>query len=224
MATRVDSAGTADARHDPGCARCARIVALRARIRAVAPEHHAGPVAGAGRPGARLLIVGLAPGRMGANRTGIPFQGDSSGAALWAALLRSGLRPDGTGAAGDWRIVNALKCLPPANRPSGAELANCRGFLRAELAAAAPDGVVLMLGRTAHTATLAALGLPARAFAFAHAAYACAGTRMLIASYHPSRYNFATGRLEQAALDAVVARAVRFSRNARARPGPPRRA
>lgn len=206
--------------HDPGCTRCARMVALREAARAAHPDHHAAPVPGAGPPGAGLLIVGLAPGRLGANRTGIPFAGDASGRTLWLALERAGLRRQGQVPAAGARIVNAVQCLPPGNRPSAAEVANCRPFLVAELARLPGGAVVLALGRVAHAAVRGALGAPPRQLPFGHGARASWAGLTVLSCYHPSAYNFATGRLTQAALDAVVADAVALSqrRGHRARP------
>lgn len=201
--------------HDPGCVRCARMVALRARVRATHPGHHAAPVPGDGRPGAGLLVVGLAPGRLGANRTGVPFDGDASGRALWLALNRAGLRRDAAGRDGDYRIVNAVQCLPPGNRPTAAELSNCRPFLVAELARLPVGAVVLTLGRVAHAAVVRALGAPARRLAFGHGVCGRWEGFTVVSCYHPSAYNFATRRLVQEALDAVVATAVALSRQQR---------
>ena len=135
---------------DPACRRCPRLAGYLDSVRADNPGYHAAPVAAFGDPAARLLIVGLAPGYHGANRTGRPFTGDYAGILLYETLYRYGLasapesvtRDDGLALAG-CRITNAVKCLPPANKPVGAEIRNCNGFLSAELAGL-PDGAVCL--------------------------------------------------------------------------------
>ena len=161
---------------------------------------------------AALLIVGLAPGLRGANRTGRPFTGDYAGEVLYPALARLGLA-NGRFAArtGDGlelfgcRITNAARCVPPENKPTPAEVATCRRFLVDELTAAPAPRVVLALGRIAHDSVLRALGLPAARFPFAHGrAYDLPDGRALVASYHCSRYNINTGKLTPAMLDAAL--------------------
>jgi uracil-DNA glycosylase family 4 len=203
---------------DPRCTRCARIVAHLAAVRARHPDDHAAPVAAFGPWAARLLIVGLAPGPAGANRTGRPFTRDASARLLFTALHAHGFASSplslgpGDGMRLRWaRITNALRCLPPANRPLAAELAACRPFLaedvRMWLRTPAPR-CLLALGRVAHDAVLAVLGIePARA-PFAHGAqHALAAGSWLLASYHPSPQNVHTGRLTAVAFGEVVARA-----------------
>ncbi|MDA1132579.1 MAG: uracil-DNA glycosylase, partial [Proteobacteria bacterium] len=148
---------------DPDCRRCPRLAALRDRLRAEHPGWHNGPVPSFGGLDASLLVVGLAPGREGANRTGRPFTGDGAGDVLYPALLRHGLATGTYRAApGDGldlvrcRISNAVRCLPPGNKPLAAEAAACRGFLVDELAAMDSLRVVLALGRIAHGAVVAA--------------------------------------------------------------------
>jgi uracil-DNA glycosylase len=169
---------------------------------------------------AALLVVGLAPGLRGANRTGRPFTGDHAGRILYPALLRHGFatgrydeRPDDGLRLQGCRITNAVRCVPPANRPEAAEVRACGRFLAHELGPG-EDGepaprVVLCLGRVAHEAVLRALGRRLlRAHPFAHGAeLPLAGGPVLLASYHCSRYNINTGRLTEAMLDGVVARA-----------------
>lgn len=200
----------------PDCRRCPRLVALRRRIRRTYPSHHAAPVRVFGAPDAALLVVGLAPGLHGANATGWPFTGDDAGGLLYAALHAHGFASAPRSIAADdglelhdCRITNAVKCLPPDNRPVAAEINACNRFLADELASAA---VILTLGGVAHKATIRALGLRQKDYPFGHeAAYDVDAhaddKRHLIASYHCSRYNRNTGRLTPAMFDAVFARA-----------------
>lgn len=166
------------------------------------PAWHNAPVPSFGFPAARLLIVGLAPGLRGANRTGRPFTGDYAGELLYATLHEFGFasgsygaRPDDGLVLQDARIVNAVRCVPPANKPIGAEIATCRTFLRGELMAEPLPQAILTLGRIAHDSTLRALGLKLAAAPFGHGAAAQLGTARLFASYHCSRYNTNTGVL-----------------------------
>lgn len=185
------------------------------RVRRAHPGYHAAPVPPLGPARARLLIVGLAPGLHGANRTGRPFTGDDSGALLFEALAAAGLcrrrdagaAPPGAGLRRT-RITNAVKCLPPGNRPSAAEMRRCNPWLRAEIEALARPGVVLALGHVAHRAVLDALGAPRARHPFAHGAghRPVSGLRLLD-SYHCSRYNVRTRRLTRAMLVDVVTRA-----------------
>jgi uracil-DNA glycosylase family 4 len=175
------------------------------------PWHNA-PVPSFGPRSAKLLIVGLAPGLRGANRTGRPFTGDWAGDLLYAALLRFGLATGTYGERADdgltltrARICNAVRCVPPENRPTPAELAACNPFLAAELAAMPKLRVVLALGAIAHAATLRALGERQAAHRFAHGAIHRPAMRPIIAdSYHCSRYNTNTGRLTEAMFFSVL--------------------
>jgi uracil-DNA glycosylase family 4 len=160
------------------------------------------------------LIVGLAPGLSGANRTGRPFTGDGAGNTLYPALARFGWSR-GTFAASpydglilvDCRITNAVRCVPPENKPSGREIGTCRTYLAGELTAPPAPRAVLALGRIAHESTLRALGLRPAAHPFAHDAWHAVGPDLVMASsYHCSRYNMNTGRLTEAMLDGVLAR------------------
>ncbi|MCS6879674.1 MAG: uracil-DNA glycosylase [Geminicoccaceae bacterium] len=209
----------------PDCALCPRLVAYRATLRAARPDWHNAPVASFGPEDAGLLIVGLAPGRAGANRTGLPFTGDRAGDVLRAALLRHGLarrqdaaRPSDGLELLDCRIANALRCVPPANRPLRSELVACRPFLAADLQVEPRPGVILALGRIAHEAIFRALRLPLRPFAHGRRDELPDG-RLVFASYHTSRYNSSTGRLASAMFDDLigeVARALRVWRSSRA--------
>jgi len=168
-------------------------------------------VAPFGDPDARLLIVGLAPGMHGANRTGRPFTGDYAGILLYATLYRQGLASDPASKSADdglrlrgCRITNAVKCLPPANKPVGSEIATCNVYLAAELEAFAP-GVVLALGRIAHDAVLRARGEKLSGWRFSHgAAHALPDGMTIVDSYHCSRYNTQTRRLTEAMFEDVV--------------------
>ncbi|HLY55543.1 MAG TPA: uracil-DNA glycosylase [Stellaceae bacterium] len=194
------------------CPRCPRLVALRAAERGRHPDWFNAPVPSFGGAEARLLIVGLAPGLNGANRTGRPFTGDYAGVLLYETLAKFGLAQGEYAARADdglvlvgARITNAVRCVPPENKPLPAEIAACRPFLAAELGAAKGLRAVLALGRIAHEQILAALGLKRQRFAFAHGArhYLPSGV-MLADSYHCSRYNTNTRRLTREMFEAVI--------------------
>ena len=199
---------------DAGCRRCPRLAAFLDGVRDRHPDYHAAPVAPFGDLRAGLLVVGLAPGMHGANRTGRPFTGDHAGLLLYRTLhrFRFATAPESTAADDDLelrgaRITNAVKCLPPANKPTGGEVRACNPFLAAELREH-PPRVVLALGRVAHEATLDAFGLPRRRHAFAHGAeHALEAGPVLLDSYHCSRYNTQTRRLTPAMFEAVFDRA-----------------
>jgi len=201
------------------CPLCPRLVALREDLRAKHPDWWNAPVPAFGDRAAWLAIAGLAPGMWGANRTGRPFTGDQSGPLFYETLLKAGLaegtydaRPDDGLRLKGCVILNTVKCLPPANRPTPAESAACRRYYEAALAEMPNVRVVVALGRIAHdSAVRAAGGIPAR-FPFAHLAeHRLPDGRTLIDSYHCSRYNQNTGRLTPAMFDAVFARAVQIS-------------
>ncbi|MCC7486892.1 MAG: uracil-DNA glycosylase [Burkholderiales bacterium] len=188
---------------DPACRRCARLASHLARVRREYPGYHARPVAPFGPARARLLVVGLAPGMHGANRTGRPFTGDHAGLLLYetlnrfgfASLPRSVATDDGLRLAG-CRVTNAVRCLPPENKPLPREVARCNGYLAAEIAALAPGAAILALGRIAHGAVLAALGSKRGACTFGHGArHELPRGLTLFDSYHCSRYNTQTRRL-----------------------------
>lgn len=198
-------------RTDPpaDCALCPRLVTYRAANRRELPDHFNNPVGIWGDPASALLVVGLAPGLNGANRTGQPFTGDASGDLLLETLAGVGFARFEHGAAvlRDCAIINAVACVPPKNRPLGAEIANCRPYLRSAIDAGAP--VILALGRVAHEAVLRAMELRPAANPFAHGGVFRAEGRVLIGSYHPSRYNVQTGRLTPEMFREVVAEAAR---------------
>jgi len=203
------------AAYDPHCTRCPRLAAFLESTRQRHPGYWARPVPSFGAATPRIVIVGLAPGLHGANRTGRPFTGDHAGLLLYQTLYAAGLasRPQSRSAGDglrliDVRIVNAIKCVPPKNKPLPAEIRCCNGYLRAELQRLRSVRVYLALGRVAHEAALLALGLPRAAHPFGHGReHALDATRWLIDSYHCSRYNTATRRLTAAMFEAVVARA-----------------
>jgi uracil-DNA glycosylase family 4 len=206
------------------CRLCPRLAAFRDASAAREPGWFNGAVPSFGDPGAMLLVVGLAPGLRGANRTGRPFTGDFAGDLLYATLLRHGFaegvygaRPDDGLRLTGCLLTNAVRCVPPENKPTGAEIAACRPFLAARIAALPRLRAIVTLGRIAHDSTLRALGRPAAAAPFGHGAEADVGALRLFASYHCSRYNTNTGRLTEAMFDAVFAAARRHL--AKAAPG-----
>jgi len=197
------------------CSRCERLVSLRRDVRASHPDYHAAPVPSFGPADSALLVVGLAPGMHGANATGRPFTGDYAGKLLYRTLYEHGFASHPVSTAVDdglelldCRITNAVRCLPPANKPVGSEVNNCNGFLAAELAM---PRVVVALGGVAHKATIKAFGLRQADYPFGHAAeHALPDGRILLDSYHCSRYNTQTRRLTPAMFAAVFARAARL--------------
>jgi uracil-DNA glycosylase family 4 len=204
--------------YDPDCTRCPRLAAYLAQARVEYPDYHARPVAPFGDPNARLLVVGLAPGFHGANRTGRPFTGDHAGILLYDTLHRCGFasraesvaRDDGLVLI-DCRIANAVNCVPPQNKPLPEEVRTCNVYLAAEVLRLPPRAVIIALGRTAHDAVLMVLERPRAAYAFAHGAEHDLGNgSRLLDSYHCSRYNTQTGRLTAAMFSAVVRRARRY--------------
>ncbi len=203
---------------DPACVACPRLARHLAQVRRRHPGYHARPVAPFGDRRARLLIVGLAPGMHGANRTGRPFTGDYAGILLYQTLHELGFanRPQSVSRGDrlrlrDCRITNAVKCLPPANRPMPAEVRTCNRFLAAELDALKPGSVVLALGTIAHAAVLRARGLKAAAYAFGHGRrHRLPGSLTLLDSYHCSRYNTQTRRLTPPMFRSVVRSARRL--------------
>ena len=198
------------------CPRCPRLVAFREELRVEHPGWWNAPVPAFGDPQAWLAIVGLAPGKHGANRTGRPFTGDYAGELLYATLAKFGLS-EGTYAAdqGDGLrlkgtiILNAVKCLPPGNKPEPQEIANCRPFLEASLAELPTVRVIIALGQVAHVAAARALGLAPGKTKFRHGAeHVAEDGRILLSSYHCSRYNQNTRKLDAGMFEAVFERAV----------------
>ena len=209
------------------CGLCPRLVAYRRANAERRPGWHNAPVPSFGDLDSRLLVVGLAPGLGGANRTGRPFTGDAAGDVLYPALQRRGFSAGGYGAEADdglrlvdCRIANAARCAPPQNRPTGAELRVCRGFLAAEIAVMPRLRAILALGRIAHDSVLSALGVRRAEHPFSHDAVHDLGAgRLLFDSYHCSRYNMNTRRLTVAMFDKVIDRAAEAVADAPARGG-----
>lgn len=205
---------TSKLKDEPGrdCALCPRLVKFRAAQRKANPGWYNAPVQPFGPMDARLLIVGLAPGLKGANRTGRPFTGDYAGDLLYATLMKFGFasgryeaRADDAVVLLNCRISNAVRCVPPGNKPLPAEIAACNRFLVAEIAAMRHLEAVLALGRVAHGAVLTALEQKKSAFAFRHGAtYRLSYGVVLADSYHCSRYNTSTGRLTPAMFETVI--------------------
>ena len=198
------------------CPLCPRLVALRHDCRIEHPSWWNAPVPSFGDPGAWLAIVGLAPGKHGANRTGRPFTGDFAGELLYSTLSKSGFvdgeygarRDDGMRLKGAI-ILNAVKCLPPGNKPLPIEEANCRRFLVAAIEALPNLRTIIALGRVAHDSICRAFGLPVVRTKFAHGAeHPLPGRGLLIDSYHCSRYNQNTGRLDRTMFEEIFEKAL----------------
>ena len=212
---------------DPDCSFCPRLATFRDCLRGAQPTWHNAPVPAFGALDARLLVVGLAPGLRGANRTGRPFTGDFAGDLLYETLIESNFATGAYGASiGDGlrlvscMITNAVRCVPPQNKPMPSEIKSCRPFLAATIAALPDLCVIVALGRIAHESVVRAFGLKPAAFPFAHGAehvlragdavghrfHAGAGTITLFDSYHCSRYNTNTGVLTRDMFRAVFAK------------------
>lgn len=214
-------ASSTEAEPSPDCPLCPRLHGFVAAWRAKEPDWFNAPVPTwlptAGANSVRLLIVGLAPGLRGANRTGRPFTGDYAGDLLYKTLRRHGLsdgtyqaRPDDgltlTGAA----VTNAVRCVPPENKPEGAEIATCRRFLSATLTQLSELRAVVTLGTIAHQSTIRALGGRVSAHPFGHGAQTDIAGLRVFSSYHCSRYNTNTGRLTEQMFDDVFTQVARF--------------
>jgi uracil-DNA glycosylase family 4 len=205
----------------PDCPRCPRLVALRAQLRREHPDWWNAPVPVLGDGEAWLALIGLAPGKHGANRTGRPFTGDYAGDLLFATLAKFGIASGGVydGRADDGMvlngaiILNSVKCLPPQNKPEPAEIAACAPFLTAQRTALPGVQVLIALGQIAHRAAIKLVGGRQAAFPFAHGAeHSLPDGTVLIDSYHCSRYNQNTGRLTSAMFENVFARALELRR------------
>jgi uracil-DNA glycosylase len=200
---------------DVDCRRCPRLAAFLDAVKVEEPSYYCRPVPPFGDPKARIVLVGLAPGMHGANRTGRPFTGDHAGILLYRSLFKFGLAsaPESIAADDglkllDARITNSVKCLPPANKPLPSEVKECNAYLRAEISASPEARVFLALGAIAHAAVLRAFDLRLAQFRFAHAAeHDLGGGRVLLDSYHCSRYNTQTRRLTTEMFEAVINRA-----------------
>jgi uracil-DNA glycosylase family 4 len=216
----MDTAHHFPAEPSRDCPLCPRLVAFREEQRLAHPDWHNAPVPGFGDPEAWLAIVGLAPGMQGANRTGRPFTGDFSGPLLYETLLKFGLargeylaRPDDGLTLQGAIIVNAVRCLPPQNKPTPEEIRTCRPFLERELETLPKVKVVVALGQIAHQSAVKALGgrLPKAPFGHGNVHRMPSGM-MLIDSYHCSRYNQNTGVLTTEMFEAVFAKAQELGR------------
>ncbi len=193
------------------CPLCPRLSNFRTENAAAHADYFNGPAPSFGLPTARVLIVGLAPGLHGANRTGRPFTGDYAGDLLYATLAKFGFaegvylaRPDDGLTLVDAMITNAVRCAPPENKPTPAEIRTCRLFLRGRINSLPALRVIVCLGRIAHESTLAALGVKAKDAPFGHGAEHHVADRLsLFDSYHCSRYNTNTGRLTEAMFEQV---------------------
>lgn len=194
------------------CPLCPRLVAFREENREAYPDWFNAPVPSFGSPDARLLIVGLAPGLRGANRTGRPFTGDYAGVLLYKTLLKFGFaagtydeRADDGLVLQDCMITNAVRCVPPANKPEGGEINICRQFLSGRISALPRLTAIIVLGRIAHDSTVKAFGLKLKDFPFRHGAMHTINDRkvMLHDSYHCSRYNTNTGMLTEEMFENV---------------------
>ena len=201
--------------YDPDCARCPRLATFLEETRARYPQYWAHPVPSFGDEAARILIVGLAPGLHGANRTGRPFTGDHAGILLYQSLADAGLASQATAVSSEdgltlkgARIANAVKCVPPQNKPLPEEIRTCNAYLASELRELTQVRVFLALGRIAHDAVLMAHELQRSRYAFAHAQeHALNASQVLLDSYHCSRYNTQTRRLTAPMFRGVLARA-----------------
>ncbi|HTW36453.1 MAG TPA: uracil-DNA glycosylase [Rhizomicrobium sp.] len=196
------------------CGRCERLAQFRADNAKRYPDYFNAPVPSFGSADARLLIVGLAPGLHGANRTGRPFTGDYAGYLLYSTLKAQGLargeyeaRADDGFTLVDCAITNAVRCVPPENKPTPAEIKTCRDFLTKQLVQMPNLKAVLTLGQISHNSVLSALAIPKKSHPFAHGATHHAGKITLIASYHCSRYNTNTGVLTTEMFEKAVATA-----------------
>lgn len=222
FASPADLSPIPEAEAPRDCPRCPRLVALRERLRDEHPDWWNAPVPAFGDPRAWLAIVGLAPGKHGANRTGRPFTGDAAGDLLYATLLKFGLaegeyaarRDDGLRLKGAI-ILNAVKCLPPQNRTLPAEESNCRPFLNASIEALPRVCTFIALGKVAHDSLCRCFGVPLSKALFGHGAeHVLADGGVLIDSYHCSRYNQNTGRLDAGMFEAVFEKALSLRRPA----------
>lgn len=190
---------------DGNCQQCPRLSQFLLTVKQQYSQYHAAPVAPFGDPQAQLLVVGLAPGMHGANASGRPFTGDYAGLLLYQTLYQYGYSNQAESTAlndglllKNCRITNAVKCLPPQNKPTTAEIKQCNGYLKSELDLLPEKAVILALGTIAHQAVLRSLQLPLSSAAFGHnAVHSLPGDRYLVDSYHTSRYNVQTGRLTQ---------------------------
>jgi uracil-DNA glycosylase len=205
----------ADATYDPGCTRCPRLASFLAESHTRYPTYWCRPVPSFGAAAPRIVLIGLAPGLHGANRTARPFTGDYAGVLLYETLHELGLASRPTSESADdplkllnTRIVNAVKCVPPENKPLPDEIGRCNDYMKVELERLKSARVYVALGRIAHDAVLLAQGCKRSKFQFGHGAeHVLDETHRLIDSYHCSRYNTQTRRLTAEMFRAVLKRA-----------------
>jgi uracil-DNA glycosylase family 4 len=212
------------------CRLCPRLAGFLDQVREEHPDYHALPVSSFGENGSRFLIVGLAPGMHGANRTGRPFSGDYAGNLLYGSLHKYGFSSsaEALNEAGNanqalrlsgCRITNAVRCLPPQNKPEPSEIRNCNGFVAEELAILPQGGAILALGTIAHQTVLMALGQRKSSFSFGHGAqHALPNGLTLFDSYHCSRYNTQTKRLTTAMFETVIGNIAQYLKHLESRP------
>jgi len=212
--------GPKNAYYDPGCTQCPRLAEFLTETHHAHPDYFARPVPSFGVAAPKILIVGLAPGMHGANRTGRPFTGDYAGVLLYETLHELGLATAPESVSADdglqlrnARITNAVKCVPPENKPLPDEIRQCNAYLKAELQALKSIKVIFALGRIAHDGVLVALGLKRSKFAFGHGAeHTLDDERVLVDSYHCSRYNTSTRVLTPEMFKKVMTRACEIAR------------
>jgi len=216
MRAKISDAGVSSTKPPRDCPLCPRLAQFRHANRTTYPDYFNDPVPGFGDRNARLLIVGLAPGLHGANRTGRPFTGDYAGDLLYATLLAHGLARGTYGRQADdgleligCAITNAVRCVPPQNKPLPAEIGTCRQFLTAQIASLPNLKAILTLGRIAHDSVCSALDVRKSSHTFGHGARHDTGRLALIASYHCSRYNTNTRVLTPEMFGTVVGAAKR---------------
>ena len=212
MASRDQLLTDGKAEPDRNCQLCSRLASFIAVHARENPDWYSGAVPSFGDVSAELLVVGLAPGLRGANRTGRPFTGDYAGDLLYATLNRHGFANDAFAAHPDdglrlsnCVVTNAVRCVPPDNKPTGAEVKTCRNFLAQRIAALSELRAIVTLGRVAHTSVVAALGGRQVDHAFGHGARTTVGAYEVFSSYHCSRYNTNTGRLTEEMFNDVFA-------------------
>lgn len=197
------------------CTLCPRLSEFLKSVRQEHPDYHGRPVEPFGDDNAQLLIVGLAPGMHGANATGRPFTGDHAGILLYETLYKFGFSNQAEAVSRDdglklinCRITNAVKCLPPQNKPTGSEINQCNHFLKTELQALPDGAIILTLGGVAHNSVIKALGLKLKDYKFGHAnLHQLVNEQWLLNSYHCSRYNTQTRRLTSEMFEHVFSQA-----------------
>ena len=202
----------------PRCRRCSRLSEYLIQTKKIYPDYHCAPVAPLGPLDARLVIVGLAPGKHGANRSGRVFTGDYAGVLLYKTLYKYGfsnqpasISHDDSLVLNNCRITNAVKCLPPDNKPNLEEIKTCNRFLKAEIQALQHNAILLALGHIAHSAIVRAYGLRQSEYHFKHGrVYTLPDNKKLIDSYHCSRYNIQTQRLTRRQFEAIFVKIVKL--------------